>query len=190
MPMGTAADDDQVIGPLAQVEDRLVGVVRRVLQPRDRRHEGAGPVAITKRRALMIWAPACTSVSEMKRADLADDMDAEALEPFLAVDGFDRFDDACAHGPWRPRNPAGRVAGGSEGLLGGVMRLVARRQQRLGRDTAVVEAVPAHLVALDQDDLRAHLDRARRDGEAAGPGADDADVGLDTGHCDGPFGKD
>jgi hypothetical protein len=27
---GTAADDDQVSGPLAQVEDRLVGVVRRV----------------------------------------------------------------------------------------------------------------------------------------------------------------
>jgi hypothetical protein len=81
------------------------------------------------------------------------------------------------------------MARDAEGGLRRLMRLVTRRQQRLGRDAAVVEAVAPHLVALDQDDLRAHLDRARRDGEAAGPGADDADVGLDTGHGHGLSGR-
>jgi hypothetical protein len=52
-PDGTAADDDQVIGTLAQVEDRLVGVVGRVASPGIGGTKGREPVAMTKRRALM-----------------------------------------------------------------------------------------------------------------------------------------
>jgi hypothetical protein len=91
---GTAADDDQVIGPLAQVEDRLVGVVRRVPEPRDRRHEGAGPGGDDEAARLDDMGAGLHLGLGDEAGQLADDMDAEVLEPFLAVDGLDRLDDA------------------------------------------------------------------------------------------------
>jgi hypothetical protein len=159
---GAAADDDQVPGPLAQVEDRLVGVVRRLLEPRDRRHKGAGAGGDHEAARLDDMGAGLHLGFRDEAGEVADDMDAEVLEPFLAVDGGDRVDDALhmvlgGGEIWR-----GRVAGDAEGGLAGVMRLVPRGQQRLGGHAAVVETVAPHLVALDQDDLRAHLDRARR----------------------------
>jgi hypothetical protein len=60
------------------------------------------------------------------------------------------------------------------------LRPLRRGQQRLRRDATIIEAVAAHLGALDQHGLHPELRRARGDGEPARPGADDADIGGDA----------
>ena len=55
---------------------------------------------------------------------------------------------------------------------------LAGGDQRLGRDAAIVEAVAAHLVLLDQHDGDAELRRSGRHGQAARAGADDAQIGA------------
>ena len=57
-----------------------------------------------------------------------------------------------------------------------------RTQQRLGRDTAPVEANAAEIIALDNRGLEAELRRADSGDVAAGPGADDDDVESGVGH--------
>ena len=66
---------------------------------------------------------------------------------------------------------------------------LGRRDQRLRRHAARVQAVAAHLARLDQHDARAHLHGPRRDRQAARPGADHADVRLDPLHSTIPFRK-
>ena len=58
------------------------------------------------------------------------------------------------------------------------MRVARRRDQRFRRYAAVVEAVAAHLVALDQHDLAAELCGTGCYRETARARADDAKVGA------------
>ena len=59
------------------------------------------------------------------------------------------------------------------------VRALAGGDQRLRRHAAVVEAVAAHLVLLDQHDRLAERRSGSRDRQAAGAGADDAEIGSD-----------
>ena len=58
------------------------------------------------------------------------------------------------------------------------LRALACREQRLGGDTAIVQAIAAHLALLDEDDGHAKLRRSRGHGEAARARADDAEIGF------------
>src|SRR5215218_4983809 len=58
-----------------------------------------------------------------------------------------------------------------------------RAQQRLGRDTAPVQADAAEIGFFDDRGLEAELRRADRSDIAAGPGADDDDVEGCVGHA-------
>ena len=58
------------------------------------------------------------------------------------------------------------------------MQPLGAGQQRLGGDTADVEAGAAELILLDQGDLRAELAGADRGDVAAGPAPDHHDVEL------------
>ena len=62
------------------------------------------------------------------------------------------------------------------------LRGVARGDQRLGRHAAVVQAVAAHLGALDQDHARAELRGTGRHGQPRRAGADDAEIALGGHH--------
>jgi hypothetical protein len=57
-----------------------------------------------------------------------------------------------------------------------LMRAFTGRDQCLGGHAAVVEAIAAHLVALEQDHLDAHLGRGGGKGQATRARADDAEI--------------
>ena len=92
----------------------------------------------------------------------ADHLDAEAGEPFRRVVGSDRGDDAV-HVVVHALVADGRVGRHDAEGRGGAheVRAPRRGDQRLGGNAAVVEAVPAHLVLLDQHHRHAELGRRR-----------------------------
>ena len=138
---------------------------------------GAEPVAMTKRRALMRVSPASHGVARDELGGGAYHLDAEAGEALRGVVGGDRGDDAVdvvvhalvAHRRVG-RHDAERRAGAHQ------VGPAGRRDQGLGGHAAVVEAVAAHLVLLDQRHRHAELGGRSRHREAAGACADHADV--------------
>jgi hypothetical protein len=83
-PDRPAADDDEMLGTVLEIEDRLVGEIRRLGQARDRRHRGDEPVAITKRRALTSnLSPTATVVGILEARRPFDHLHAEAGEALL-----------------------------------------------------------------------------------------------------------
>ena len=71
----------------------------------------------------------------------------------------------------------GLMAGHSEGRRRPVsVGSFACRDQCFGRNAPIVEAIPAHLVTLDEDHARAHLDSTGSDGQSARACAYDAKV--------------
>ncbi len=144
---------------------------------------GREPVAMTKRRARMANPPACTSSGEVKRAQaritrtpspsnrswlsmgaMVSMVRATWSLTAAEVDlGDDRRDPEAR--PCRHR-----------------MRRLGRRQQRLRRHAAMVQAVAPHLGPFDQHHARAHLRRTCRDRQPARSCADHADIRLDPLH--------
>ena len=176
---GTAADDDQVFGNLAQIEDGFVGQVGHAVQAGDGRNEGGRPGGDHDA------AGGDGGIAGLDRAAAGesplglDHMNAQAFEPFDGIMGSDSFDGAphvaidaggindrlTAADPESPAQPhgMGRVTGGQQGL---------------GRNAAIVEAVAAHFSFFHKRRLGAHLLSGGGDGQAAGPGADDTDIYL------------
>ncbi len=76
------------------------------------------------------------------------------------------------HGRWR--DPDSERPGILR--LGGFFR---RRQQRLGRDTAIIETITAHFGGFDKDCFGAHLAGPGRDGQAARSRTDHTDIRFD-----------
>ena len=106
-----------------------------------------------------------------------DDVDAEAGEALDRVVGSDGGDDpvnVSVHRAVVDRRLHGRDAEGRAGTH--ELRPPARRNQGLGWHAAVVEAVAAHLVLLDERDRDAELGGGRRNGQAARAAADDAEI--------------
>ena len=160
----TAAQNDQMLDTLAHVEDRLVGEIRRLVEAgdrRNRRHRSGGD-------------------DESPGAH----QDAAGLDRELVEETCLRLDDANA----QARHPLDRVVRGNGGddavhmIVDAAMvdlglddvdakggggahgfRPLARREQRLGGDAAIVETVAAHAPLFDQHHGHAELRRHRRD---------------------------
>ena len=187
-PDRAAADHDQVLGPLAKLEDGLVGEIGRLTEARQRRHR--------RRRAGGYHDPAGGDQLSA-RADLGgagkaglglDHIDAETPEAghrIVGRDGGDDLVDVVVDGGEVDLGQ-GRDDAEARALayrLGGS----CRREQRLGGDAAVVQAIAPHLAALDQRHSRAHQAGAGGDREAARTGADDTEVNLHSFDHPGTF---
>ena len=110
----------------------------------------------------------------------AQDRDPEPLEPLDRVVRGDRRDDLLRRCPPTAAKSISRRC--AEVMPSAPPRRASvgearRGEQRFRRDAAEIEAVAAHLAALDQHDLGAHLHRPGGDREPAGAGADDAQIG-------------
>ncbi len=175
-----AAEHDQVLGPLGQIEDRLVGQMRRVREARHRRHR--------RRRAgrddEAARAHALAGDLDLPRPDeprrRPQHADAKTGKPLLGIVGCDRCDHAMDVRVDRREVDRGLVAVHAEAGRGAHrMRRLAGGDQGLRRDAAVVQAVAAHLALFDQHHARAHLDGAGGDRQPTGASADDAEIGRD-----------
>ena len=174
----TTADHDQMLRPLGQFEDRLVGQVRHLGQTRKRRHR--------RRRAGRHHDPARLDAPSVRlqllRPDeacaCADHVDPEPLEALLGIVRCDGGDHA-PHVVMDPQEIDLRLMAvdpEAPAVADGV-RDPARRDQRLGRHAAIVQAVAPHPALLDQHHPGAHLHGAGRHRQAARARADDAQVG-------------
>ncbi len=181
-PDGTAADDDEVLGPLGQVEDGLVGQIRRRVEPRDGRDRGRGARGQDEALRLHPGARHVQFARAGERRLTAQHAHAQFREALLGILGGDAGDDVVNVVMHRVEGHARRavVDAVSTGAVVESRRL-ARGEQRLGGHAAGVQAVAAHLPAFDQDAARAHLLRPGRNREAGGAGPDDPQIRFDRG---------
>ena len=173
----SAADHDQMAGQGAVGEDRLIGEEARLREARDRRRRRSRAGRQNDAPAPDAMRPGLQLGAADEARLLLQDAHAERLEALDRIVGRDGGDhlvhvihDAAEVDLGLDRRDAeGRaVALRLRGLGGG--------DQRLGRHAAVVEAIAAHLGALDQHDAEAELGGARGDDQAGRAAADDADV--------------
>ena len=178
-----SANDDQVIGSLHQIKDRLVGVDRYIIKAWDWWHKRRRACGDNKPAGGDDRIPGLHLFVRNELAELADHVDAEPFEPFLAVHRLDGFDDAVHMTFRRGIVDDGLHRGHAEvGPVPHQMRLLARRDQGLRRHAAEVQAIAAHLVTLEQDHIGPHLRRAGGDRQSARACTDDADIRLDPVH--------
>src|SRR6056297_425575 len=185
---GAATDDQQVAGFVAQFENRLIGFIGHVFQPRNRWHQRRRPGGDDHPTRVDQVIARLHLLGRDEFAVLADHPHAKALEPLLAVHRLDLGDDTgdviLGRRVIHIRGHVGHAVLRGMGLRVG--RLAAG-DQRLGGDTAEIQAIAAHLVAFEQDHARPHLHRARRDGQPAGAGPDDQQVRLNLLHAQMSF---
>ena len=177
---GTAAQDDQALWQGLELEDRLVGQVGRGVQARDGGNGSAGAGGDDDLPGGDPDAVAGDGPAVHEARGLAHHLDAQAVEPLLAVDRGNGADGLVDVGHDPGEVDLDRTRGDAKGGAGA--RCVGGGgggDQGLGRDAAIVEAVAPHLALLEEDDLQAQLGGACGDGEPAGAGAEDGDVGLD-----------
>ena len=173
----TAAYDDQRRRQGGTIEDGLVGKIGNLVEPRDRRRGGAGARGDDEAPGLDLVVARHHRSRAGETAVLLDHGDAERLEPLHRIVRRDRGDDAVdviVHRleiDLRRAESDAEPAGAPRGL-----RHAGRRDQRLRRHAAHIEAIAAHPVALDQHHRRAHLRSARGDAEPARPRSDDAEI--------------
>ena len=176
-PDRPAADDDEMVGPVLEIEDRLIGQRLDAVDAGDRRNDRrrAGRDDEAPRRNPMTAGFEGPFVDEAALG--LDNLDAEALE---ALDGIVRRDgiDHRAHMGVNGAEIDRRVDLLDPEGRGRAHRVCpfSRCDHRLGRHAAIVEAVAAHLAAFDQHDVDAEGGRRRGDRQPARSGPDDADV--------------
>ena len=183
-PARARAEDDQVLGPLARVEDVLVGEIRALRRcRRSTAPTGCEPVAITKRRALISnltssSGPSTTVRASRKRASPSMTRTCmpvkRSLESFGAIASMTR----CTWSLTWSNSTAGFASLTPNGpLVAERLRALARGDHRLRRHAAGVEALAAHPALLDQHHGHAERRRRGRDRQAGGACADDAKIG-------------
>ncbi len=157
-----AAQDDQMLNALTDVEDGLIGQIRDLVEPRDRRdrRRGAGgddEAAGADQHAAGLHGELVEEVG--LRLDHADAEPGEAFDAIIRRYGGNgamhmivdaamvdlRFEHLDAEG------------GGGAHRIGAF----AGREQRLGGDAAIVEAIAPHEALLDEHDRHAELRRRR-----------------------------
>ena len=183
-PDGATAYDQQVFRLFAVVEDGFIGQIGNRIQPRDRRCNGGGAGGDHEAAGADALSTGLHRTLVDETGPVADDGDAHPLEPFLAVHRRDPLDD-IAHVIGNRREVDLRRGGCDaerRGLCPGV-GVMAGGQQCLRWHTAIVQAIPAHLPALDQNGRRAHLGGTGGNAQSARAAADDTDVGFqNVGH--------
>ncbi len=184
-PDRPAADDDQMVRPIAVRENRFVRQVGNVREPGDRRDRGirAGRDDKTARPDFDLAGADRRGAREAGFA--AQDPDPEPLEPLRGIirrDCRDHLLDTIGGGSEIDIGPSGGDAQGRAALP--QFGKARGGEQRLRGDAAEVQAIAAHQPALDQHDRRTHLSRPSGDRQARRPGADDAKVGSERpGHA-------
>ena len=116
----------------------------------------------------------------MKRAAARNDPHAQALEALDGIvgrDGIDDVVDVIADGAVIDDGVQRQDAEFARGA--DLVRALCRGQQRLGGNAAVVQAVAAHLVLLDEHDALTEGSRGGSNRQAARTGADDAEVHVE-----------
>ena len=172
-----AADHDQMAGQGAVGEDRLVGEIARIGQARDRRRrrpragrQHDAPALDAMRTGLQFGAAdEARLFLQHAHAELL-----EALDRIVGRDGGDHLVHVIHDAAEIDRGLDRRDAEGRAVALR--LRDLGGGDQRLGRHAAIVEAIAAHLGALDQHDAEAELGGARCHDQARRAGADDADI--------------
>ena len=178
-PDRPAADDQQMLGPDPFVKNGLVGEMRHLVKPRNRRHQRRRPGRDHKAPGPDHNVAGLYIAGRDEFGPVADDMHAKALEPFLAVDrryGVDHAGHMVFGGGEievrRHRRHAKPFATMHR------IRLFGGGDQRLRGHAAVIQAIAAHLVAFNQDHRCAHLAGPGSDRQAARTGPDDADIAF------------
>jgi hypothetical protein len=172
-----AADHDEMPGRAGAFEQGLVGQVLDRIEAGNRRHEsrGSGGDHKTAGANLGVAGHDRGLVGKARRG--LDHVDAHGAKPLNGIIGSDGADDgmdvivnlAEIDLGLARRDPELRRLGDGMGVL-------ARRDHRLGRHAAVVEAVAAHLALFDENDIDAESGGGCSDREAAGAAANYADV--------------
>ena len=157
---------DEMLDPLAHVEDRLVGEIGHLVEPGDRRnlrHRAGGDDESPRANQ---HAPGLDrELVEEVRLSL-DHAHAQAGHALDGVVRRDRGDDAmhmvmhAAMVDLRLDDVDAEIGGGAHGV-----GALAGGEQRLGGDAAIIETVPAHAPLLDEHHGYAELGRRRRDGQ-------------------------
>ena len=180
---GAAADDDQMVRPGVQLEHRLVGQVGHRIQPGDRRHHRGGSRRDDKTLGLYPFAARFQFVGRHEAPFGLDHVHAQTCEAFYRIVRFNGGDNAADMLAQRRVIDLRRHRFHPEPVavlhdIGGMRR----RDQRLGRHAAVVQAVAAHPGPFHQRNAGAHLRGSGRDTEPPGPGADNADINRNCFH--------
>ena len=174
------ADDDQVADRFGVVEQGLVGEIGYLVQARYRRHQGAGAGGDDEAPRANPFAVHGDGSFVGESGLALDHPDAEGTHPrhrVLWLDGADHAPDVVAdrtRPDFADRGALEPEAAGPPRLVGGMRG----GDQRLGGHAAEIQTVAAHSGALDQYHRGPHPGGAHRDGEAAGTGADHADIDL------------
>ena len=155
-PDRPAADDEEPLRPPRKIEDALVGEVRNLVEPRDRRRGRARAGGEDEAAGLNDDLARRDGVGPGEARLRLDDADAERGETLGRIVRGDRLDhaaDMVAH----PRHVDLRVAAADAEAraVANALSELARGDQRLRRHAADIEAVAAHAVALDEDDRHA-----------------------------------
>ena len=177
-----AAQHQQMTRPFIVVEDGLVGEVRHPVQTGHGRNHRRGTGCNDEAPGTDPERPCLHLARPGEGCSLAQHGRPETLEALLRIMRRDGCDDTLhmitdllevgARGSRLNAEPSGMTRG-----MGGMRGC----DQGFGRDAAVVQAVAAHLAALDQDGVDAKLCRGGGDAQSAGACANDAEVRVQRG---------
>mmetsp|Transcript_24038 Transcript_24038/g.44238 ORF Transcript_24038/g.44238 Transcript_24038/m.44238 type:complete len:263 (-) Transcript_24038:1064-1852(-) len=180
---GPAADDQQVIGAFAQIPQAFVGQVGHRINTLDRRDKGAGPCGDYNAPGRDDRVASLHLFVRNEVPKFTDHLNTKPLEPFLAVHRLNLCNYithvvlGCGVVDLRHR-----ISHAVDGGMGLAIGHLAAGNQRLGGHAAVVQAITAHLVPFEQDNLCPHLAGPGGHRQAARSGANHQNIGLDPFH--------
>ena len=165
---GSGADDDEMRQEAGGIKDRFIGEERDRVNARNGRHRRR-----RARRYHKAAGPDLIAAGDYGRAVLEgglrqNDLDAEAgktLDGVIRFDGGDDLVDMGEHSAvvdLRVDRANAEWRSGPHGLSP-----LAGGEERLGGDTAIIQTVAAHLMALDQHDIGAEAGRSGRNRQPA-----------------------
>jgi hypothetical protein len=171
-----------MVGTAVELEHGVVGEIRHVGEPRNRRHGRAAAGGDHEFARGNARRTGFDQLAPDEPGARGHDVYAEPRETLDRIVGGDRGDlraHMVAHG--RIIHAARDLQAEAACIARGADR-ACRRDQRLGRHAAGVEAVAAHFVRFDEHHVEAELGSTRGHRQAAGARSDHADVGGDVVH--------
>ena len=182
---GIRANDNEMARALGEIEYGFVGEMRRAGEPGNGRQRRRGAGRNNEASRFDVVTVDRNGFGIGKAALAFEHAHAKAVEAFARILRRDRGDDVMHMGAHRRKIDAeartlhAEARAIAEHALTQDLGALGRREQRLGRQRAAVEALAAHLGFFDQHHIDAEGGRRGRRREAARAGADDADVRFD-----------
>ena len=174
-----ATDDDQVFRNVRKTENRLVDQVGNVVNARNGRHKGAAAGRNNNAARMDMRIPGDHILRPGQFAFRLDHLHAQPFKPLNRIIGFDGGN-GLAHMSVNPgRIDPGQVSANSEPrAFTHRLGRMPSRQQGFRRHASIVQAVAAHFVFFDQYGAGPHLGGPGSDRQAAGTGADNAQIDI------------